>query len=63
MVRDLEQIKENEENQIITKKEKSGNNGHHCKSLSHFSLLVYCSLILKSHVLLCIKQVAPNIPR
>lgn len=31
MVRDLEQIKENEENQIITKKEKGGNNGHHCK--------------------------------
>lgn len=34
MVRDLEQIKENEENQLVTKKEKNStpNNGnHHCK--------------------------------
>lgn len=35
MVRDLEQIKENEEGQLIAKKEKttnSNNNGsHHCK--------------------------------
>lgn len=30
MVRDLEQIKENEENHITTKKDK-GNNAHHCK--------------------------------
>lgn len=37
MVRDLEQIKENDESQLITKKEKgssSNNGGHHCKSLS-----------------------------
>lgn len=34
MVRDLEQIKENDESQLITKKEKgnsSNNGGHHCK--------------------------------
>lgn len=33
MVRDLEQIKENDESQLITKKEKSSssnNGGHHC---------------------------------
>lgn len=35
MVRDLEQIKENDESQLITKKEKgapSNNGGHHCKT-------------------------------
>lgn len=34
MVRDLEQIKENDESQLITKKEKgngSNNAGHHCE--------------------------------
>lgn len=34
MVRDLEQIKENDESQLITKKEKgngSNNGGHHCE--------------------------------
>lgn len=32
MVRDLEQIKENDEHQALTKKEKVPNNGtHHCK--------------------------------
>lgn len=36
MVRDLEQIKENEENQFITKKERGGNNGHHCKCRTLF---------------------------
>lgn len=42
MVRDLEQIKESEESQLITKKEKAvnaANNGHHCTLFSHYDFL------------------------